>query len=105
MMTTPDRSSAAAFPRYLTGEVVADSVALHAVDIEELGHVELAIGAIGGYQLVNGEHAPLPIGSSLERGVFYWQPGPGFLGMYDLFLEREDGTQARVRVNIRAKSY
>lgn len=26
--TTPDRSTAAAFPRYLTGEVVADSVAL-----------------------------------------------------------------------------
>jgi len=26
---TPDRSTAAAFPRYLTGEVVADSVALH----------------------------------------------------------------------------
>lgn len=27
-MTTPERSSAAAFPRYLTGEVIADSVAL-----------------------------------------------------------------------------
>jgi len=27
-MDTPDRSTAAAFPRYLTGEVVADSVAL-----------------------------------------------------------------------------
>ena len=27
-VTTPDRSTAAAFPRYLTGEVVADSVAL-----------------------------------------------------------------------------
>jgi AraC family transcriptional regulator len=28
-MDTPERSTAAAFPRYLTGEVVADSVALH----------------------------------------------------------------------------
>src|SRR5687768_7704988 len=27
-VTTPERSTAAAFPRYLTGEVVADSVAL-----------------------------------------------------------------------------
>lgn len=27
-MTTPERTTAAAFPRYLTGEVVADSVAL-----------------------------------------------------------------------------
>jgi len=76
---------------------------LHSVDIEELGHVELAIGAIGGYQLVNGERAPLPIGSSLEGGVFYWQPGPGFLGNYDLFLERRDGTEAHVRVKIRPK--
>src|SRR5687768_1088322 len=27
-MNTPDRSTAAAFPRYLTGEMVADSLAL-----------------------------------------------------------------------------
>ena len=75
------------------------------VEIEELGQVELPLGVIGGYQLVNGERAPLPIGSSLKEGVFYWQPGPGFLGDYDLFFERKDGGEAHVRVKIRAKSY
>jgi hypothetical protein len=78
---------------------------VHAVEIEELGQVELPLGAIGGYQLVNGEHGPLPIGSSLKEGVFYWQPGPGFLGSYDLLFEREDGAEVRVRVKIRAKKY
>jgi hypothetical protein len=37
--------------------------------------------------------SPLPIGSFLdrERGVFYWQPGVGYLGEYRLdFLEREN---------------
>jgi hypothetical protein len=78
---------------------------VHSVDIEELGQVKLPLAAIGGYQIVNGERAPLPIGSSLNQGVFYWQPGPGFLGDYDLFFERKDGGEAHVRVKIRAKSY
>jgi hypothetical protein len=78
---------------------------VHRVDIEELDRVELSLGAIGGYQLVNGERAPLPVGSSLREGVFYWQPGPGFLGNYDFVFEREDGGEARVRVKIRAKTY
>ncbi|MCU0286314.1 MAG: S8 family serine peptidase [Acidobacteria bacterium] len=37
----------------------------------------------------------LPIGSTLdrERGIFYWQPGPGFLGKYDFMfmLTNPDG--------------
>ncbi len=39
--------------------------------------------------LVNGSELKLlPIGSTLDsiRGVFYWQPGPGFLGEYRLFF-------------------
>jgi hypothetical protein len=43
-----------------------------------------------GFQLVGDQVRPLPIGSFLdiERGIFYWQPGPGFLGGYYLvFLE------------------
>jgi len=75
------------------------------IEIEEVGRVELPLGAIRGYQLVNGERAELPIGSSLKGGVFYWQPGPGFLGDYTLVFERPDGTEARVRVKIRAKTY
>jgi hypothetical protein len=77
----------------------------HSVEIEELGRLELPLGAINGYQLVNGERVPLPTGSSLKRGVFYWEPGPGFLGGYELVFERKDGTETHVRVGIRAKTY
>jgi hypothetical protein len=75
------------------------------VEIEEVGRLEIPLGAVGGFQLVNGERTPLPIGSSLKRGVFYWQPGPGFLGDYTLFFERVDGTETQVRVRIRPKTY
>jgi hypothetical protein len=32
----------------------------------------------------------LPIGSTLdvEKGIFYWQPGPGFLGTYELVKKK-----------------
>jgi uncharacterized repeat protein (TIGR01451 family) len=76
-----------------------------AVEIEEVGHIKLPLGAIKGYQLVGGERVPLPIGSSLKRGVLYWQPGPGFLGDYTLVFERPDGTEAQVRVTIHPKKY
>ncbi len=75
------------------------------VEIEELGQIEIPLGAAGGYQLVNGERRPLPIGSSLQRGVFYWQPGPGFLGEHNLVFEQKDGAEVQVRVRIRAKKY
>jgi len=78
---------------------------VHSVDIEELGRVELPLDAVGGYQVVNGERAPLPVGSSLKQGVFYWQPGPGFLGNYEFVFEREDGGEVPARVKIRAKTY
>jgi hypothetical protein len=39
-----------------------------------------------GYQLIGDRLTSLPIGSTLdiEKGVFYWQPGPGFVGDYIL---------------------
>lgn len=45
-----------------------------------------------GYLVVGDELRPLPVGSTLDRktGVFYWQPGPGFLGTYNLVFIRLD---------------
>ncbi len=43
-----------------------------------------------GYHVIGSRLKPLPIGSALdmERGIFYWQPGPGFLGRHHLvFIE------------------
>jgi hypothetical protein len=75
------------------------------VTIEEVGHIELHLGAATGYMLVQGDAQPLPPGSTLKGGVFYWQPGPGFLGEYTMQFERPNGTRISVRVNIVPKRY
>jgi hypothetical protein len=83
----------------------ATTEANHAVEMEEVGRIELPLGAVRGYQLIEGKRVPLPIGSSLKGGVFYWQPGPGFLGEYTLVFERTDGTETKAQVKIRPKMY
>jgi hypothetical protein len=49
--------------------------------------------------------SPLPIGSTLdmENGVFYWQPGPAFLGEYRLVFIDKIGDIAVGRKNIIVK--
>jgi hypothetical protein len=44
---------------------------------------------ITGYMVVAHQLRPLPIGSTLDvkSGIFYWQPGPGFIGEYKLLFE------------------
>jgi len=73
------------------------------IEIEELGRIEVPVGAARGHLIVNSERSPLPIGSTLKNGVFYWQAGPGFVGEYPLAFERSDGTLFRLRVKVRQK--
>ena len=75
------------------------------IEMEELDRIELQAGAVSGYLLIDGEHYQLPVGSTLRDGVLYWQAGPGFLGNYDLVLERTDGTQVNLRTRIHPKNY
>ena len=70
------------------------------VEMEELGRIELPIGAWKGYSVVNGERRPLPVGSSLKGGVFYWQAGLGFLGQHQLVFERPGSGELTVGVTI-----
>jgi len=62
-----------------------------------------------GYLRVQEELRPLPIGSTLDagQGIFYWQPGPGFLGEYEFVFIRQSRTsqkeKIRVKVSIRPK--
>jgi hypothetical protein len=72
-----------------------------AIDMQELDRIEVEVGADTGCMLVNGERRPLPIGSTLRDGVFYWQPGPGFLGEYQLLFERTGVQPVRVNVTVR----
>jgi hypothetical protein len=73
--------------------------------MEEVGCIELPLGAARGNMLVADEAHLLPTGSTLKGGVFYWQPGPGFLGEYTMQFERPDGTKIPVRINIVPKRY
>jgi hypothetical protein len=68
-------------------------------EIEELGRVEINLSQaemIDGYFVVGDRLRTLPIGSTLdkEKGIFYWQPGPGFLGTYrfEFLLTDREGT-------------
>jgi hypothetical protein len=80
--------------------LVAGTDGAYSVTMQELGRIELQIGAVRGYQIINGEAHHLPIGSTLRNGVFYWGPGPGFLGSYELRFERPDGTVSAVHVDV-----
>jgi hypothetical protein len=71
--------------------------------MEELERIEVQVGATDGHFLVNDERHSLPIGSTLKNGVFYWQPGPGFLGEYELLFDRSEATPVSVRVLIHPK--
>jgi hypothetical protein len=55
-----------------------------------------------GYMAVGNRWKALPIGSTLdvERGVFYWQTGPGFVGRYRLVFIGSDEYRNKVRKNI-----
>jgi len=59
-----------------------------------------------GYLITGNRLRELPIGSTLDidRGVFYWQPGPGFIGHYHfVFVEADETGQVRrkdITVNI-----
>ena len=70
-------------------------------ETEELGRVEIPVGATGGYMLAKGARLPLPVGSSLKGGIFYWQVGLAFLGEYQLVFERPDSTETHVGVLVR----
>jgi hypothetical protein len=78
---------------------------VYSMSIEELDRIELPVGATHGALVMNDDRQPLPVGSTLKAGRFYWQPGPGFLGEYNLLFERADSTLVPVRVNIQPKSY
>jgi hypothetical protein len=79
----------------------ADLLATRSIQLQELDPIQVEVGARDGFLIVNGDRRPLPIGSTLINGTFYWQPGPGFLGEYQLLFEHASGRPVRVNVTIR----
>jgi hypothetical protein len=86
-------------------QITSGDTGVYSVSMEELDRIELQVGARFGYLLRNNERLPLPVGSTLQNGIFYWQAGLGFLGEFDLLFDRADSTPLRVHVNIAPKSY
>ncbi len=60
------------------------------IEVRELERVVVSLGLRGvdGYQVVGDGLRRLPVGSTLDRegGIFYWQPGVGFVGNYHLLF-------------------
>ena len=60
-------------------------------------------GGYAGYLVAEGTLQALPTGSFLDgrSGEFYWQPGVGFIGTYQLvFVRTENGAAVRIPVEV-----
>jgi hypothetical protein len=86
--------------------VQADARGMSRIKIKEIERIQIHLtdeyddnstfplpdaSSFSGYLLVNHRLKPLPVGSTLDRhrGIFYWQPGPGFIGEYRfIFIEK-----------------
>ena len=86
--------------------VYSDALGLSRIRIKEIERIQIYLtdeddenstvplltpGTFSGYLVVNEQLKPLPVGSGLDtyRGIFYWQPGPGFIGEYRfVFIEK-----------------
>jgi hypothetical protein len=97
-------------------EMVPDDSGNITIEIKELERVSIKFEAAGtyrglappstwnGYHVIGSRLKPLPIGSTLDmaRGIFYWQPGPGFLGRFHLLFvaSTQHGEMKRKRIVI-----
>ena len=88
--------------------IYPDNFGVISVEMREVGRIELNLGESAGYKgytVVGEELRSLPIGSTLDtkKGIFYWQPGPGFIGGYDfIFIKQEEnGLKRKLRVRIK----
>jgi len=78
--------------------IYPDATGIITIEIKELERVEIHFPA----SPVNNV-SPLPIGSTLDRekGIFYWNPGPGFIGNYEfVFTDTSGNHSKRVKIKI-----
>jgi hypothetical protein len=81
------------------------------IQLKDKQAVEMASVEYFGYLSVGDRLKPLPVGSTMniEKGIYYWQPGPGFVGNYRLvfFIKGQKGKswEKHVFINISPTSY
>jgi hypothetical protein len=94
--------------------VPSDINGVSTVDIREMERVIIHLSPPGqngpgwtaGYHIAGDSLRQLPIGSTFDakKGIFYWSPGPGFIGEYPLvFVNRVTKEAKEVIVKISAK--
>ena len=62
---------------------------------------------VGGLLVTEDKLGDLPVGSAIDpTGTFYWQPGPGFVGTFELLFVRTacDGNKERLPVTIKIQT-
>jgi hypothetical protein len=88
----------------------ADTIGVNRVESVQMKRFELTLGSpvsgdgrYEGYVVANGRLQALPVGAFLDRktGEFFWQPGVGFVGTYNLvFVRVSDGTREKISVEV-----
>lgn len=80
-------------------EIYPDNNGIIHIEIKELERLEIHF-ASRAFAI-----STLPIGSTLdkERGIFYWQPGPGFLGQYEYVFRIVDKSNRMLKKTLRIK--
>jgi hypothetical protein len=80
------------------------------IEIKELERVVIRLTAVPGFYkgyLVAGEELkPLPPGSTFDavKGIFYWGPGPAFVGNYEfVFVDEFKNLLRKININILPK--
>jgi hypothetical protein len=93
-------------------ETYPDDNGILTVETRELERIEIhfegaresaPLPGYAGYLVKEDRWEGLPIGSTLDtlRGVFYWQPGPGFVGYYPLaFMSTTKNRLIRINIII-----
>jgi hypothetical protein len=92
-------------------EIYPDYNGIITIEIKELERIEIHFFDDKKSTLNVGHRtlnlSPLPIGSTLDAagGVFYWSPGPGFIGCYRLvFIDVEKNILWKINLNIAPKA-
>jgi len=84
------------------------------IEIRELERIEISLNKVNrpneqlfgcsGYHLVGDQLRPLPVGSVLDfkQNKFFWQPGPGYLGTYELvFITFKGDVPVMKRISVK----
>ncbi len=87
----------------LTSEYTPDETGVIHIEMNELDRLQIAVtdrvgknNRVIGYLKVGDQLRALPVGATLDSrgGVFYWQPGPGFIGTYRLVFFMAESASA-----------